>query len=97
MTAKLDKTFLEVEHQPVETVSLLTVLETADFDLDRAPSGVLIDTATWSDVMAIVRRQVQASYDKLGRIAMRCVIGFRMRWIQRWSRYDDASNAVSWR
>jgi uncharacterized protein YqgV (UPF0045/DUF77 family) len=65
MTAKLDKTFLEVEHQLVETVSLLTVLETADFDLDRAPSGVLIDTATWSDVMAIVRRQVQASYDKL--------------------------------
>jgi hypothetical protein len=65
MAIKLDKTFLDVEHQLVETVSLLTALETADFDLDRTPSGVAIDTAAWSDVMAIIRRQVQASCDKL--------------------------------
>jgi hypothetical protein len=48
-----------------KTVSLLTILETADFEIDRTPSGVPIDTATWSDVMAIVRRQVQASCEKL--------------------------------
>ncbi|MCU7862432.1 MAG: hypothetical protein KZQ92_00460 [Candidatus Thiodiazotropha sp. (ex Lucinoma borealis)] len=65
MTAKLDKTLLEVEYQLVETVSLLTALETADFDLDTTPSGVAVDTGAWSDVMAILRKQVEASCNKL--------------------------------
>ncbi|MEJ2622220.1 MAG: hypothetical protein P8163_18805 [Candidatus Thiodiazotropha sp.] len=65
MTEVQDKTLLEVEHHLIETVSLLTVLETADFDRDVTPGGAPIDVAAWSDVMAILRKQVVASCEKL--------------------------------
>ncbi|MBV2138601.1 MAG: hypothetical protein KUF79_17475 [Candidatus Thiodiazotropha sp. (ex Ctena orbiculata)] len=62
---KLDKTLLEVEQQLVESVSLLTALETADFDLKTTPCGATVDTAIWNDVMAIIRKQVREASEKL--------------------------------
>ncbi|MFI0414247.1 MAG: hypothetical protein ACH255_08905 [Candidatus Thiodiazotropha sp.] len=62
---KLDKTLLEVEQQLVESVSLLTALETADHDQKTTTCGVTIDTAIWNDVMSIIRKKVAKASEKL--------------------------------
>lgn len=62
---KFDKTLLEVEQQLVESVSLLTALETADHDQKTTTCDVTIDTAIWNDVMSIIRKKVAKASEKL--------------------------------
>ena len=62
---KLGKTLLEVEQQLVESVSLLTALETADHDQKTTTCDVTIDTAIWNDVMSIIRKKVAKASEKL--------------------------------
>ncbi|MEW7985969.1 MAG: hypothetical protein AB2799_09305 [Candidatus Thiodiazotropha sp.] len=62
---KFDKTLLEVEQQLVESVSLLTALETADHDQKTTTCGVTIDTAIWNDVMSLIRKKVAKASEKL--------------------------------
>ncbi|MEW8028337.1 MAG: hypothetical protein AB2761_08665 [Candidatus Thiodiazotropha endolucinida] len=62
---KLGKTLLEVEQQLVESVSLLTALETADYDQKTTTCDVTIDTAIWNDVMSIIRKKVAKASEKL--------------------------------
>ncbi|MEW7973862.1 MAG: hypothetical protein AB2821_10310 [Candidatus Thiodiazotropha endolucinida] len=62
---KLDRTLLDVEHRLIESISLLTALETADFDLQQTCCGTSIDTAIWNDVMSIIRKKVAKASEKL--------------------------------
>ncbi|MEW8056623.1 MAG: hypothetical protein AB2796_14985, partial [Candidatus Thiodiazotropha sp.] len=62
---KFDNTLLEVEQQLVESVSLLTALETADHDQKTTTCDVTIDTAIWNDVMSIIRKKVAKASEKL--------------------------------
>ncbi|MFI0377352.1 MAG: hypothetical protein ACH255_11875 [Candidatus Thiodiazotropha sp.] len=70
MTTKIDKALLEVEQQLFQTGSLLAVLRTAVFDLEATPFGEPMDPAAWSDVMAILHRNIKEVNEQLAPFCM---------------------------
>ncbi|MBT3017232.1 MAG: hypothetical protein KME63_15945 [Candidatus Thiodiazotropha sp. (ex Clathrolucina costata)] len=68
--ASLDQALLRAEQQLFQTGSLLAVLRTAVFDLEATPFGEPMDSAAWSDVMAILHQNLKEVNEQLAPFCM---------------------------